>query len=201
MKCPMIFLLKSSWKCRTIYLKKSTIQFSFSSQTCIIYLFVNTLSTWPQCAYQLYTDNGRLVAKKLSSYWKHGSHLNNDKIVKWILIGFNSKLNISSFFFREGSSQSHAHNAAEDIVLSQKNGETVITDIAHVKNGGNDEDNVAGHDDDLGLLRESYADPDDNYVHLLGFKIPKLWRVLWGSGEEDKKIRWDPEKGGTLYFT
>ena len=95
-----------------------------------------------------------------------------------------SQLNNKAPSFREGSNQSHAHNAAEN-----KNGETVITDITHVKNGGNDEDNAAGHDDDLGLLRESYADPDDNYVHLLGFKIPKLWRVLWGSGEEDKKIR------------
>ena len=51
---------------------------------------------------------------------------------------------------------------------------------------------MAGRDDDdLELLRESYAEPDDNYVHLLGFRIPKLWRVLWGSGEEDKKIRWE----------
>ena len=91
-------------------------------------------------------------------------------------------VNNCSNIFREGPNRSQAHNATtdQDIVLSQKGaGETVITDITHSKYG----------DDDLEPLSQSYADPDDNYVHLLGFKIPKLWRVLWGSGEEDKKIR------------
>ena len=61
-------------------------------------------------------------------------------------------------------------------------------DILDVKT---DDDDVPGHDDDLELVRESFADPDDNYIRVLGLRIPKLWRVLWGSGEEDKKIRSD----------
>ena len=58
-------------------------------------------------------------------------------------------------------------------------------EILDVKN----DDDVPGHDDDLELVRDSYVDPDDNYIRVLGLRIPKLWRVLWGSGEEDKKIR------------
>ena len=60
-------------------------------------------------------------------------------------------------------------------------------DILDVKN----DDDVPGHDDDLELVRETFADPDDNYIHVLGLRIPKLWWVLWGPGEEDKKIRSD----------
>ena len=91
-----------------------------------------------------------------------------------------------SIFREQPSHDNDVRKSSENIASPQKGGKTMEDfHIIKAENGAHG----VGDDRELLVEEDCYDDPDDNYVRFLGFKFPKLWRLLWASGDEDKKIR------------